>query len=63
MKEFHYECDQHMTKALKGRTIASIEIPDDQMDDLLIFNFTDGTTLKLHYDYIYSWELFEREDV
>ena len=62
MPDFTYYSDDEMTIALKGKVISSIEIPDNMMDDFLIIHFSDKTALKLHYNYIYSWELNNKDD-
>ena len=43
--------------ALSGKIIMGLEIDDSHMDKSLIFKFTDGTELKLTYDWIYGYEV------
>jgi hypothetical protein len=37
-----------------GKTIQGIEHADDRADDYLNIHFTDGTKLRIHYDWLYS---------
>ena len=42
---------------MKGKTVASVDIDDAGMEEFLLFHFTDGSVLRIRYDYLYEWEL------
>lgn len=46
---------EEITKAIQGKTIAAVETEDPRSDYYLLFRFTDGTTLRIRYDWIYEW--------
>ena len=52
--DFHYSSAPEISDATKGKTIERVEINND-MEDWLIFYFTDKTELRLRYDWIYEW--------
>lgn len=45
-----------LSEAVYGKTIARVST-ESGMDEYLIVTFTDGSTLRILYDYIYEWEL------
>lgn len=55
--EFTYESGKDITKAVTGKSIRCVKVPDSGMDDFLIIIFEDGTSLHFRYDWIYNWEL------
>ncbi len=59
MSEDFYDetVNNNMSKAISGKTVASCKIEDDRADQYFIFEFTDGTKLRILYDYIYEWEV------
>ena len=50
-----------ITSAVAGKTVKDVVIDNERMDDYLVFNFTDGTSLRIRYDYIYEWSLAASE--
>ena len=50
-----------LTEATTGKTIEKV-IDDDGngMDDWIQFVFTDGSVLRIRYDWIYEWELEQK---
>lgn len=48
---------QEITEAIAGKKVIGFGDVSDAMDDLIIFKFSDGTELRLRYDWIYEWEL------
>lgn len=56
MKDFHSQSGAEITEAISGKAIVKVEI-DDGMYDFLIFHFTDGSALRIRYDWLYEWEL------
>jgi len=46
-----------ITSAVAGKIVKDIIVDNERMDDYLVFNFTDGTSLRIRYDYIYEWSL------
>ena len=45
-----------LTAAVSGKTIDRVE-DEDGIDSWLEIHFTDGTALRIRYDWIYEWEL------
>ena len=45
-----------LSEATHGKTITGVTIQSG-MDEHLIISFSDGSTLRIVYDYIYEWEL------
>ena len=56
-QEFIEKEGDQIAHFLNGKTIESFEIDDNGMYDYLIFKFTDGSVFRIHYDYIYSYEI------
>lgn len=56
-RDFGYFSGGDLTSALKDKIIYEVKTPDDSMDDMLIIEFYDGSSLHIHYDYIYEWKL------
>jgi hypothetical protein len=54
---FNKDAGPDLTAKTAGKTIKTIEICHKYQDPFLIFNFEDGTSLGIKYDWIYSWEL------
>ena len=53
----YYECDNELlNRDAKGKVIESIT-DESEHRNLLTFNFTDGTSLRINYDWIYSIEM------
>lgn len=50
-----------ITSAVAGKAVKDVIIDNEGMDDYLVFNFTDGTSLRIRYDYIYEWSLAASE--
>lgn len=60
MKEFYPEkSGAKITEAIHGKTVERVDVDSVRMDDFLLFRFTDGTTLRIQYDYLYAWGLEE----
>lgn len=55
--EFTYQSGEEISKAVAGKTISCVGTPDDDLDDYLIVNFTDGSALHVRYDFVYEWKL------
>lgn len=45
-----------LSDAVKGKTVESVRIVDGQYD-FLVFRFSDGTELRVMYDWIEEWEV------
>ena len=45
-----------LNRLIIGKRIASIQSDRDGMNDRLVFQFTDGSSFELEYDYIYEFE-------
>ena len=56
MKDYHYDSDAEISQLVTGKTITVVSYEGDRGDDFLVFMFTDGTELRIRYDYIYEWE-------
>jgi len=46
-----------LSERLKNLTIESVGIDDSKANDFLVVNFTDGSKLRLEYDWIYGYEV------
>lgn len=46
---------EELSSAVHGKTIDSISV-EDEYETRLVFAFTDGTFLKIRYDWLYDWE-------
>ena len=46
-----------ITDRFAGKTLKSFEVDDESICNYLIFTFTDGSELKIGYDFIYSYEI------
>jgi hypothetical protein len=57
--DFSYSSGPEIEDAIKGKTVDGFEVPDEGMDDWLVFKFTDGTELWIRYDWIYEWYTME----
>lgn len=57
MKDFSKNEMEEMTKIVAGKTIESARVDDEYVDEFLVFMFTDGTELKIRYDWIYEYDL------
>ena len=55
LTEFNPNDVSELSKAVSGKTIASVESDRSGMDDYLIFHYADGTSLYIRYDYIYEY--------
>ena len=55
LTEFHPNDVSELSKAVSGKTIASVESDNSGADDYLIFHYADGTSLYIRYDYIYEY--------
>ena len=53
--EFNPNDVRELSKAVSGKTIASVESDNNGADDYLIFHYADGTSLYIRYDYIYEY--------
>ena len=51
-----------MTEKTKGKTIKGCYDLDINGDDYFAIGFTDGTQLRIRYDWIYEWEVIESND-
>jgi hypothetical protein len=58
--DFTYTTAVEMDEAIKGKTIKHMEIIDGRQE-FLIFHFTDGSSIKIRYDYIYNWEFIKKD--
>lgn len=50
-----------LSEAIAGKTVKSVR-SDQGREDYLIFDFTDGTSLRIRYDYIYDYKITKDED-
>lgn len=48
-----------LSNRTKGLTIDSVSIDDSGPNDFLVMSFTDGSKLRMQYDWIYGWEVVE----
>ena len=55
-KDFFPACIAEITRAVNGKTIASV-FTENKYDDLLIIQFMDGSELVFKYDWIYEWDV------
>ncbi len=56
-KEFEpYDLEEFESSAI-GKTITDISVDDSGLNNKLVFNFTDGTSLRIEYDWLYTWEV------
>jgi hypothetical protein len=54
--EIDYSCNespQQITSAISGKTIDKVT----DGDGIVTFHFTDGTKLKVRYDWLYYWSV------
>lgn len=56
-EESYEELGIRILKDIKGKTVKSLAFTDDRMDDFLIIGFTDNTSIRVHYDWIYDIEV------
>jgi hypothetical protein len=56
---YFYYSGKEITEVVKGKIVESVETPDDtkEQNDVLDIKFSDGSVLRLQYDWIYDWEL------
>lgn len=59
MNDFDFESGVSITEAIQGKTVASCEVLDEGADNILQFTFSDGTVLRIRYDWIYEWVALE----
>lgn len=57
MKEFSRTAIKKVGATLAGKILKSIRVDDDHANDILIFGFTDGSELKIQYEWAYSYDL------
>ena len=57
MEEFTYDSGEEITKLIVGKTVDCIETPNVGPDGHLTIKFTDETSLRIKYDWLYEWEL------
>lgn len=57
MVDFGHNTNNQLNAAIVGKTVERFDIDDDRMDSFLVLSFTDGTRLRIRYDYIYEWRL------
>jgi hypothetical protein len=57
--EFDWNSGEEITKVIAGKTVAEVITSNENRD--LVFVFTDSTKLRIEYDWIYQWELREKE--
>lgn len=61
MNDFHWESGDEITKIIAGKTVIKCSTGDVGMNDYLRIEFSDGTILCFRYDYIYEWEVADKE--
>lgn len=61
-EELNFTTVHSMSKKINGRTIKSVDFESESIDNFLVFEFTDGTSLWINYDYLYDYELRGSED-
>ena len=59
-KDFSETSDREITEAIRGKVIDHYA-DEGRMDSFIVLYFTDGTSLRIRYDYIYSWNLTEKK--
>ncbi len=57
MKDFDLKSGTPITKEIAGKVVFSCQVIDEGQDNILQFTFTDGSVLRLRYDWIYEWEI------
>ncbi len=57
MVDFGHNTNNQLNAAIAGKTVERFDIDDDRMDSFIVLSFTDGTRLRIRYDYIYEWRL------
>ena len=62
MIEYGHRTIEEMSRLIKGKMIVRCVIDNEGMDNKLVFYFSDGTSLRIVYDWIYEWEV-TRENV
>lgn len=55
--DFGHNTNKELNEAIAGKTVERFDIDDDRMDSFVVLSFTDGTRLRIRYDYIYEWRL------
>ena len=55
--ESYEELGLRILKDIKGKTVESLAFKEESADDFLVIEFTDGTTIKIRYDWIYDIEV------
>lgn len=51
-----------LSEAIAGKTIKSMTVDSDYSEDYLVIAFDDDTELQIHFDYIYSYRIFQRDE-
>jgi len=59
--DFQHSSDDDISKHIAGKVIEKV-IDSEEMNNLLIFHFTDGTSFSIEYDWIYSWRFNKQSD-
>lgn len=57
MPEFEPYDLSDLQNAVVGKTISGVSLDDSGSNNVLVFSFTDGTSARIEYDWIYEWDL------
>lgn len=58
-RDFNDNDPSDLSKAIAKKTVAKVEVDWPRSEKFLVITFTDGSNLRLEYNYIESWELDE----
>ena len=50
---------EEITSVIEGKTVIKFENDSEGMDDFIIFYFSDNSTLRIRYDWLYEWQFLE----
>lgn len=60
-KDLTYSSIEGLSNMVAGKTIVSVQLVDEGIDSFIAFNFDDGETLFIRYDYLYDYQLMTGE--
>ena len=60
--EFYKDSMNKLSDLIKNKTIESVNIDDNSSFVFFIIKFTDGSKLKLEYDWIYEWMFLDKDE-
>lgn len=57
MPDYNSNSIDELSTAIQDKSIKGVSVDDSGMDSVLVFHFTDGSSLRIRYDWIYEWEI------